>query len=107
MYSKFMFDDQDSSAAEKLKNLQQKQEKEEKQLESETQETLYTLQFNPVFIFLNQRPPPTVIEAAAQQNKSVIDHERKRKIEQAGGYDYSLYTKRNWKEISREIRKLL
>lgn len=62
------------------------------------------MSLNPVVAFLNQRPEPKAMETAT---KSLNDgngrdnNERKRKIHQAGGYDYSFVDRRNWNEIRR------
>jgi hypothetical protein len=64
-------------------------------------------QLNPVLRVLSQRPDPVIIETVPNTNGIPENsNERKRKVDQAGGYDYSVYTKRNWMEIAREIKKL-
>jgi DNA polymerase III alpha subunit (gram-positive type) len=62
---------------------------------------------NPVFAFLNQRPEPKPKESSnntAPRNKSANTNEMKRKIDAAGGFDYSHYDRRNWTEIKSQLR---
>lgn len=70
---------------------------------------LVEMSLNPVVAFLNQRPEPKTIETIAKSSNDGggrDSNDRKRKVHQAGGYDYSYVDRRNWNEIRRMAREI-
>jgi len=60
---------------------------------------------NPVFAFLNQRPEPKPKESSnSSRNRGPNTNEMKRKVDAAGGFDFSHYDRRNWTEIKSQLR---
>lgn len=61
---------------------------------------------NPVFAFLNQRPEPKPKESSnnSLRNRGTNSNETKRKVDAAGGFDFSHYDRRNWTEIKSQLR---
>lgn len=59
---------------------------------------------NPVMIFLNQRPLPQPVQSSTKP-QSVRDNVKRRRMHEAGGYDFKNYEKRNWMEIKFLLRQ--
>ena len=58
---------------------------------------------NPVLLFLSQRPEPKPMSIKSSKNNKTLPSSMRRRIDQAGGYDFDNYNKRNWSEIMSQL----